>query len=345
MSKSINKLTTMLSEVLSSTLQQNDIESVMEAWNERKSDVSKLFDGVSSGRVKRRKDPNAPKKWKTGYILFCVDQRDKLKAENGALSATEITSRLGALWKNLSEKEKSKYEVLSNKDKVRYENDMSSYNPPESTTGEEKGRRSRVKGERTGPKRPLSSYMYFCQDQRDTIKTANPTMNGKEITSELGRVWKSLSDEAKIPHESKAATDKLRFETEKSQLAGGKSETKTKAKAKESKAPKVEEVAPTKTTKSSKATPVPTKTEAVAPSKSSKSSKQSQDTKKSTAPVKKSAGFDCFCEEQTEDIQTEFPDWNKRKIAAELQKRWQELSPDDQEAYEMEAGENLEEDE
>ena len=355
MSKSINKLTTMLSEVLSSTLEQNDIESVMEAWNERKSDVSKLFDGVSSGRVKRRKDPNAPKKWKTGYILFCVDQRDKLKAENESLSATEITSRLGALWKNLTEKDKAKYEVLSNKDKVRYENDMSSYNPPESANGEEKGRRSRVKGERTGPKRPLSSYMYFCQDQRDTIKTANPTMNGKEITSELGRVWKSLSDEAKIPHEAKAATDKLRFESEKAQLAGGKSETKSKSKAKESKAQeskaskasKVEAVAPTKTTKSSKATPTPTptKTEAVTPSKSLKTSKQSQDTKKATATVKKSAGFDCFCEEQTEDIQTEFPDWNKRKIAAELQKRWQELSPDDQEAYEMEAGENLEEDE
>jgi hypothetical protein len=56
----------------------------------------------------------------------------------------------------------------------------------------------------------------------------------------------------------------------------------------------------------------------------------------------KSPGFDCFCEEQSEDIQTEFPDWNKRKIAAELQKRWQELSPDDKEAYEMEAGDNLE---
>jgi hypothetical protein len=78
----------------------------------------------------------------------------------------------------------------------------------------------------------------------------------------------------------------------------------------------------------------------VTPPKSSKSSK-----KATAAPVKKSAGFDCFCEEQTEDIQTEFPEWNKRKIATELQKRWQELSPDDQEAYEMEAGENLEEDE
>lgn len=326
MSKSINKLTTMLSEVLSSTLEQNDIDSVMSAWNERKSDVSKLFDVATSGRLKRRKDPNAPKKWKTGYILFCVDQRDKLKAENEGLSATEITSRLGALWKNLTEKDKAKYEALSKKDKARYENDMSSYSPPEAAAGEEKGRRSRTKGERTGPKRPLSSYMYFCQDRRDAIKSANEAMNGKEITSELGRVWQSLSEDAKAPYEAKAATDKARFEAEKAQHSGSSSKPAKGSKAKAKNAEAAPAAAQASPAKGSKA----------------KASQAAQAPKESSKKSAKSPGFDCFCEEQTEDIQTEFPDWNKRKIAAELQKRWQELSPDDQEAYEMEAGENLE---
>ena len=340
MSKSINKLTTMLSEVLSSTLEQNDIDSVMSAWNERKSDVSKLFDGASSGRVKRRKDPNAPKKWKTGYILFCVDQRDKLKSENESLSATEITSRLGALWKSLPEKEKSKYQALSKKDKARYETDMSSYNPPESSQEEKGGRRSRVKAERTGPKRPLSSYMYFCQDRRESIKAANEGMNGKDITSELGRVWKSLSEDAKAPYEAKAATDKVRFESEKAQ-ASGKPEGNTKTQKSKATA---QAAAPAQTPKAGagKATPLPKNSTTSKPSKeASKQTSSKEDGKKGS--VKKSPGFNCFCEEQTEDIQTEFPDWNKRKITAELQRRWQELSPDDQEAYEMEAGENLEE--
>lgn len=326
MSKSINKLTTMLSEVLSSTLEQNDIESVMEAWNERKSDVSKLFDGSSGGRVKRRKDPNAPKKWKTGYILFCVDQREKLKSENDGLSATEITSRLGALWKNLSEKDKAKYEALSKKDKARYENDMSSYNPPESANGEEKTSRSRGKQERTGPKRPLSSYMYFCQDQRDAIKALNPSMNGKEITSELGRVWKSLAEDAKAPFEAKATADKARFESEKAQQSGSAPASKSKAK------PKAKTSVPEKSNKTSKA---------VAAAEPSKTSSKQSSSKKSSASSKNTPGFECFCEEQMEDIQTEYPSWNSKKVTAELQKRWQELSPDDREAYEMEAGENL----
>ena len=50
-------------------------------------------------------------------------------------------------------------------------------------------------------------------------------------------------------------------------------------------------------------------------------------------------------EEQLEDIQSENPDWSSRKVNAELSKRWQELSSDDREAYEMEAVEEEEEEE
>jgi HMG (high mobility group) box len=348
MSKSINKLTTMLSEVLSSTLEQNDIESVMEAWNERKSDVAKIFDSAASGgRVKRRKDPNAPKKWKTGYILFCVDQREKLKSENQGLSATQITSRLGALWKNLSDKEKEKYEVLSKKDKDRYESDMSSYNPPESSGPAESGRKSRAKQERTGPKRPLSSYMYFCQDRRESIKAVNPNMSAKEITSELGRVWKELSDEAKTPYEAQASADKVRFQSEKAGDSGSAKASKTPAKASSTSATKAASSTPAAKASSGSKASKPEQAKA-APEKSGKKtaatpSKPVKDSsKKQSGSFKKTPGFECFSEEQTEDIQTEYPDWNTRKVAAELQKRWQELSPDDREAYEMEAGDNLE---
>lgn len=340
MSKSIKNLTTMLSEVLSSTLEQNDIESVMEAWNERKSDLAKIFDSApSAGRVKRRKDPNAPKKWKTGYILFCVDQREKLKSENQGLSATQITSRLGALWKNLSDKEKEKYEVLSKKDKVRYENDMSSYNPPEAS---ESGRKSRAKQERTGPKRPLSSYMYFCQDRRESIKAVNPSMSAKDITSELGRVWKELSDDAKTPYEAQASADKLRFQSEKAKESGSETKSSSKTPAKASSTSGASGSSKTSTASSSKASAAKPAQKG-APAKSEAPAKPVKDSsKKSSGSFKKTPGFECFSEEQTEDIQTEYPDWNTRKVTAELQKRWQELSPDDREAYEMEAGENLE---
>jgi structure-specific recognition protein 1 len=348
----------------------------MEAWNERKSEVSKLFDSSSTSRSsKRKKDPNAPKKWKTGYILFCVDQREKLKNDDTSLSATEITSKLGSMWKSLSEKDKSKYEALSLKDKSRYENDMTSYTPSGEFSVEKSS--SRSKKERTGPKRPLSSYMYYCQDNRETVKSQNPNMNGKEITTELGKRWKNLTEEQKVPYEAKATADKARFASEKSsetqQTPKSKqtpSESKSKQEAPRQDAPKQQgskqeasrqdaskqdASKQTKTTAPVQVAPSVTHSKQTTESDSKSKSKQTsskqppakpvQDSKSKSSCSKKTPGFDCFCEEQTEDIQSENPDWSSRKINAELSKRWQELSSDDREAYEMEAVEQSEEDE
>ena len=343
--KSVNRLSTMLSEVLSEvSLNKTEISSVMDAWNGRKNEVSKLFEVSSCSRSsKRKKDPNAPKKWKTGYILFCVDQREKLKTQDQSLSATEITSKLGSMWKSLSEKEKAKYEALSKKDKARYENDMSSYTPSAEFV-EEKQSSQKSKKDRTGPKRPLSSYMYYCQDNREIVKSQNPNMNGKEITTELGKLWKQLSDEQKVPYEAKATADKSRFESEKAQ-SGEKTESKSRSsRSKTTKSQPKTEGSLSKSQSKTEASPSkPPQKDVKASQSSSKSSKPAK--KEASASAKKSPGFECFCEEQTDDIQSENPDWSSRKINSELLKRWQELSSDDREAYEMEAAEETEEDE
>jgi len=288
------------------------------------------------------------------------------------------------MWKKISDKEKAKYEALSKKDKVRYEKDMEGYTPPPEDEIEEKGKRGRVKKERTGPKRALSSYMYFCQDSRDSVKAENPDMNGKEVTSELGRRWKELSDDQKTPFEAKAAADKLRYESEKessSPKENGKKATKAKeveapkgkAKAKEVEAPKgkanakeveapkgkakAKEVEAPKGKAKAKEVEAPkgkakeveapkAKAKAEAPKAKAEAPKaKGKEVEAKSLPVKKSPGFDVFCEESRDDIQTENPDWGSRKVVAELQKRWQELTADDREAYEADAADASEDQE
>lgn len=305
--KSMNKLTTMLSEVLSSTLEKHQVDNVMKVWNEKKSDVSKLID--TSTRVKRKKDPSAPKKWKTGYILFCVDQRDKLKKENQGLSATEVTSRLGALWKNLSEKDKSKYEELSKKDKTRYENEMQSYSPQVEPA-------SSRKRTQNGSKGAMSSYMYYCQDNREMVKSKNSQMTGKQVNAELARLWKELPAEQKAVFEQKARTEKDRVQSEKGLkniVEEVKQPTVKKASAPSKQKPAQEE-------KSKKTVVEPTK-------------------HKEIKSDKNSAGFKYFCEEQMEDLQAEHPSWNQKKMESELKKMWQSLNKEDRDSYDLEAAE------
>lgn len=69
------------------------------------------------------------------------------------------------------------------------------------------------------PKRGRTSYLFFCEAMRETVKAENPTMDAKEVTSELGARWNALK--ANKPKEvakyvKLAEADKARYEEEKS---------------------------------------------------------------------------------------------------------------------------------
>lgn len=83
------------------------------------------------------------------------------------------------------------------------------------------------------PKRGLSAYMFFANEQRDKVRDDNPgikfgessglcslhsqplTRGTGEVGKMLGEKWKGLSEKQKAPYEAKAAADKKRYEEEK----------------------------------------------------------------------------------------------------------------------------------
>lgn len=335
--KSWNKLSTVLSEVLSETLDKASVQSVMDSWNTKKTEVSKLMDTSTGGKSKKKKDPNAPKRPSSSYILFCGEKRDDVKKANPKMSATEITSRLGEMWKSVSEKERKRFEEASAKDKVRYEKEMENYTPPadSESSGDEKPKRGRAKKEREGPKRPLTAYMYFCKENRDAVKADHPDMNGTAVTSELGARWNALSDSAKAPYEAKQAADKSRYEAEK---AGGV-EAPKKEKATKKEAPKETKKDTPKETKKESKKEAPKETPKETPKGKGKKEESKKEGKK-TSELKKTPGYEFFLSEQRDEISSENPDWNSRKIDTEVNKRWKELPDEQREEYELEAAAN-----
>jgi hypothetical protein len=310
-----------LSTLLQSILPEDNAESVMESWNEKKSEISKIIG--NSSVAKRKKDKNAPKKCKTAYLFFCIEQRPVLKENNKKLSATEITSKLGEQWKTLSAKAKVKYEKMSQQDKVRYDEEMKSYTPPATSDEDEKPKRS--KKDRTGPKRPLSAYMFFCKEQRDVIKQEHPDMNGKDVTSELGRRWKELSEEDKKPFLKKQESDKARYTSEK----GGSTESAPVAPATQA-TPAKPAKAPAKGKKGAEQTPPSKAPPAKAPAKGKK------------GKVEQTPGFKKFSEEQKEALAETNPDWAVRKVNAEIVSRWNNLSDEERNEYDVAVAEDNE---
>ena len=84
-------------------------------------------------KIKPKKDPNLPKKSKSAFFFFCDEARpaimDKQRKKNKKVVIGDVAKELGALWKALNTKKRTKYDSLAATDKERYQNEMQNYQP------------------------------------------------------------------------------------------------------------------------------------------------------------------------------------------------------------------------
>ena len=64
------------------------------------------------------------------------------------------------------------------------------------------------------PKKPRSSYIFFCDEQRDKIKATNPDKSMPELARLQGELWKALSDAERQVYIDRATDDRIRYEHE-----------------------------------------------------------------------------------------------------------------------------------
>ncbi|KAI0998310.1 hypothetical protein K3495_g9888 [Podosphaera aphanis] len=76
-------------------------------------------------------------------------------------------------------------------------------------------RAEKRKKDPNAPKRGLSAYMFFANEQRDNVREENPGITFGQVGKVLGERWKALTDKQRTPYEAKAAEDKKRYEDEK----------------------------------------------------------------------------------------------------------------------------------
>jgi len=257
----------------------------------------------------RVKDPAEPKRAKSAYLFFCVENRDVVRADLGEDSkATEITKELGVRWNALKANPKKasellRLEKLSAEDKKRYSTDMESYVPPPNS---EKG-----KVKRTGPKRANSAYLYFCNANRDKVRETLRKERGEDpkatqVTKELGLLWNKAKESGNVAEYDKLALlDKKRYFSEKD----GSSPKEHKKEVKS---------APVKK-------PV-----------SKKEVKPKVEVKKEEEEVvdtpKKLNGYQLFCAKRRPELKKEFPDEKTIDITRRLSVEWKSLSKEEQQS-------------
>ncbi len=81
----------------------------------------------SASTKKRKKDPNAPKRPLTSYMLYCKDHRKGVLEENPGMKVPQVGSALGTMFKKLSEEEKETYVIKAKELKKQYDKDKEAY--------------------------------------------------------------------------------------------------------------------------------------------------------------------------------------------------------------------------
>ncbi|KAJ7000859.1 FACT complex subunit SSRP1 [Populus alba x Populus x berolinensis] len=75
-------------------------------------------------KPKKKKDPNAPKRSKSAYVIFSQMERENVKKSNPGIVFGEITKALADKWNAMSAEEKEPYEEMARDDKQRYKSQV-----------------------------------------------------------------------------------------------------------------------------------------------------------------------------------------------------------------------------
>ena len=159
-----------------------------------------------------------------------------------------------------------------------------------------KAKKSR-KATKTGPKRPMSAYLYFCMDKRAEVKEENPTMKATEITSELGRLWHEVKETDEVEQYNELAkADKARYTAEVGEAPKEKKQRKTKA-----------------------------SNESDGESDGEKPKKKRAKKAKKDGPKKPKSAYLYFCEEKRGEVKASNPDMKPTEITSELGRLWNKI--------------------
>lgn len=157
---------------------------------------------------------NKPRGRMSSYAYFVQKTREdfKKKHPNENVVFAEFSKKCSDTWKKMSDSEKKKFTLLADKDKKRYDSEMSTYVPPKDS-GKKKGKKA--KKDPNAPKRALSAFFWFCNDERNKVKAGLPAGSGVgDVSKECARLWGNLSAAQKSKYEALAAKDKARYEKE-----------------------------------------------------------------------------------------------------------------------------------
>jgi len=179
--------------------------------------------------VSRARDPNAPKRNLSAYLLYQNAMRDQFKAMNPGMTFGQLAKYTSAMYSEMPPAEKEAWVARAEADKARYLHELASYVPPPGYDAKgdsisatapgvkgSSGRKTGVKVERdsNAPKRNVSAYLLYQNAMREQFKRENPGMTFGQLAKYTSHMYKNLTPEERATWDARAAQDKARYNAE-----------------------------------------------------------------------------------------------------------------------------------
>jgi len=149
-----------------------------------------------------KKAPQAPRRFKSPYILFSISKMQTYKRTNKNVKVTSLSSRISKEWKVLSDDERNKWRKIAEQDKKRYNIEKSLYKGPWRVKSEKPPKDPSV------PKRPSSAFLNYSRTRRATLIREYPDLKNTVISKLLGQEWKEAPPEVRQPHIDREAVER-----------------------------------------------------------------------------------------------------------------------------------------
>jgi len=150
----------------------------------------------------------------TAYAYFVQACREELKKRHPdqAVAFTEFSRSCAQRWKAMSAQEKAPFQNQAEVDKQRFNAEMRTYVPQDA--GRKRGGKRKRSKDPNAPKRSLSAFFWFCNDERPKIRGMNPEYTVGDVAKELGRMWAQVDPQTRERYNLMAERDKQRYQRE-----------------------------------------------------------------------------------------------------------------------------------
>jgi len=174
-------------------------------------DIKGMDTFMKPKKNKKVKDPNAPKRALSAWIIYTNEMRPKFKSDNPEKSTTELTTLMSQEWRNMTNEDKKKYTDLADVDKQRYMKEKEEYESNSDNDSSDSENEKPIKAKKdkdpNAPKKNQNSWMHFC----NVTRAKHPDV--KHTVAALKVMWADLDD--KSEYEEMAKADKVRYLKEK----------------------------------------------------------------------------------------------------------------------------------